>query len=427
MAIFEFFYRLGISLYLLGVYLASFKNPKAAQWLEGRKGQWMAIHKRLNPRKKKLWVHCASLGEFEQGRTLIDRLKETYPDTEMVVTFFSPSGYLMRNNYQNADHVFYLPMDGKDNARRFIRYVNPRMAVFIKYEFWHFYYKTLNEHNIPLIQVSTTFRESQALFKWYGKPLLNSLKYVDHFFIQDSTSADLLDDYGFYNHTLISDTRFDRVNQMARRSLKLPFLERFTRGTPALICGSSYSREERIVEELLDSSWNDKVIIAPHLVNEERITEIKNRFAGRYCVYSRIPDDKGWEDKQVMIIDKIGMLGSLYRYGCVAFIGGGFYDHLHNTLEPAAFGLPVVVGPYYHKFREVSRLIKKGGAFSIQSRGDFEKLLQNELATVEDRKERGERAKKFVKDNTGGTERVLKHIRQLLPSKKPGKVASSAQ
>ena len=418
---FDFFYSIGIKIYGFLIYLYSFKDPKAAKWIEGRQGQWRAIRKNLNPRKKKFWIHCASLGEFEQGRTLIDRLKEIYPDTELVVTFFSPSGYEIRHNYKNADHVFYLPIDSKENARWFIHHVNPRLAVFIKYEYWYFYYKTLNEQNIPLIQVSTTFRADQTFFRWYGKPLRKILTYVDHFFLQDSNSADLLDDLGFYNHSRINDTRFDRVNTMAKRSVRLPFLEKFTAGKAVLIGGSTYRKEEEIIEKIIDNNWDGKVIIAPHQVNRERIEEIAGRFSESYCIYSEIPEAEDWEEKQVMVIDKIGMLGSLYRYGSIAFIGGAFHDHLHNTLEPAAYGLPIIVGPQYHKFREVSKLISKGGAFSISDSGQFIKLLEEELNTEEQREERGQKARKFVKDNTGGTEKVVNHIRTLLPSKKPSK------
>jgi 3-deoxy-D-manno-octulosonic-acid transferase len=405
-------YIIGIRLYILLIRIFSLFDPKAKLFINGRKNSYTKIAQKINPREKHIWFHFASLGEFEQGRPVLEKLKSLYPAKKIVVTFFSPSGYEIRKNYALAD-VFYLPIDTAANAKRFIASINPEMAIFTKYEFWHFYFKELKDREIPLYVISGIFRKSQAFFKWYGGFYRNILKSVTYFFVQNEESKNLLKSIGLNNVTINGDTRFDRVYENAQSPKQLSLIESFIGNSPTLVCGSTWPEDEKILSALPEKYPNWKFIIAPHEVHESHIESIEEQFSAgsvRFSVLksqleinsSQISDLKS----QILIIDNIGMLSSLYQYGNVAYIGGGFGTGIHNTLEAAAFGLPVIFGPKYDKFQEAKDLIAIGAAKSISTIeeliGAFEDFAKNEDAAAQ--------AKIYVTDKKGATDQIISMI-----------------
>ena len=400
-------YIIGIRLYTLLIRIFSLFNPKAKLFINGRKNVYTQIAQKINASEKHIWFHFASLGEFEQGRPVLEKLKSLYPAKKIVVTFFSPSGYEIRKNYALAD-VFYLPIDTAANAKRFIASINPEMAIFTKYEFWHFYFKKLKDQGIPLYVISGIFRESQAFFKWYGGFYRNILKSVTYFFVQNKESEDLLKSIGLNNVTINGDTRFDRVYENAQSPKQLNLIESFIGNAPTLVCGSTWPEDEKILSALPEkySSW--KFIIAPHEIHESHIESIEKQFpAGsvRFSIFSSSNQAPNAEH-QTLIVDNIGMLSSLYQYGNVAYIGGGFGTGIHNTLEAAAFGLPVIFGPKYDKFQEAKDLIAIGAAKSISTTeeliGAFEGFAENKNAA--------EQAKRYVADKKGATDQIISMI-----------------
>jgi 3-deoxy-D-manno-octulosonic-acid transferase len=400
-------YIIGIRLYTLLIRIFSLFDPKAKLFINGRKNIYTQIAQKINPSEKHIWFHFASLGEFEQGRPVLEKLKSLHPAKKIVVTFFSPSGYEIRKNYALAD-VFYLPIDTAANAKRFIASINPEMAIFTKYEFWHFYFKELKDREIPLYVISGIFRESQAFFKWYGGFYRNILKSVTYFFVQNEESKNLLKSIGLNNVTINGDTRFDRVYENAQSPKQLSLIESFIGNSPTLVCGSTWPEDEKILSALPEKYPNWKFIIAPHEVHESHIESIEKQFSAgsvRFSIFSSSNQTSNAEH-QTLIIDNIGMLSSLYQYGNVAYIGGGFGTGIHNTLEAAAFGLPVIFGPKYDKFQEAKDLIAIGAAKSIstveQLIGAFEDFAKNEDAAAQ--------AKRYVVDKKGATDQIISMI-----------------
>ncbi len=400
-------YIIGIRLYIFLIRIFSLFNPKAKLFINGRKNTYTQIAQKINPNEKQIWFHFASLGEFEQGRPVLEKLKSLYPAKKIVVTFFSPSGYEIRKNYALAD-VFYLPIDTAANAKRFIASINPEMAIFTKYEFWHFYFKELKDRHIPLYVISGIFRENQAFFKWYGGFYRNILKSVTYFFVQNKESENLLKSIGLNNVTINGDTRFDRVYENAQSPKQLSLIESFIGNSPTLICGSTWPEDEKILSALPEKYPNWKFIIAPHEIHESHIESIEKQFSInslRFSVFSS--SDQTLNAKhQTLIIDNIGMLSSLYQYGKVAYIGGGFGTGIHNTLEAAAFGLPVIFGPKYDKFQEAKDLIAIGAAESISS---VEELIRAFEGFIEN-KNAADQAKRYVVDKKGATDQTISMI-----------------
>jgi len=400
-------YTVGIQFYSLIIRIFSLFNPKARLFVNGRNGIFEHIAKRIDATQKHIWFHFASLGEFEQGRPVLEKLKNQYPDKKIVVTFFSPSGYEIRKNYAMAD-VFYLPIDTKSNAKRFIEAINPEMAIFTKYEFWHYYFKELHERNIPLYVISGIFRPSQAFFKWYGGFYRNILSFVTYFFVQNEESEALLKSIGINKVTVNGDTRFDRVFENAQSPRNLPLIEKFIGNSPALICGSTWPEDEKLLSLLPEKYPDWKLIIAPHEIHKDHIESIEKLFpigSLRFSDFSSGMQTVN-ETGQTLIIDNIGMLSALYQYGQVAYIGGGFGTGIHNTLEAAAFGLPVIFGTKYDKFQEAKDLIAIGAAKSIGTEEAlveaFELLKSNNIAA--------KAAKKYVEDNKGATDQIISII-----------------
>jgi len=405
-------YIIGIRVYTLLIRIFSLFNPKAKLFINGRKNVYTQIVQKINPAEKHVWFHFASLGEFEQGRPVLEKLKTLYPAKKIVVTFFSPSGYEIRKNYALAD-VFYLPIDTAANAKRFIASINPEMAIFTKYEFWHFYFKELKDQGIPLYVISGIFRESQAFFKWYGGFYRNILKSVTYFFVQNEESKNLLKLIGLNHVTINGDTRFDRVYENAQSPKQLNLIESFIDNSPALICGSTWPDDEKTLSVLPEKYPNWKFIIAPHEIHESHIESIEKQFpvgSVRFSVLSSQLEANGSQISnpayQILIIDNIGMLSSLYQYGKVAYIGGGFGTGIHNTLEAAAFGLPVIFGPKYDKFQEAKDLIALGAAKSISS----VQALITAFDDFAENKNAADEAKKYVSDKKGATDQIISMI-----------------
>ena len=360
-------YNIAIALYTIGIRLAAFFNPKARLWVTGRKNIFKKIEQALKGNTRSIiWVHCASLGEFEQGRPVIEAIKEQHPDTRIFLTFFSPSGFEIRKDYPGTDYIFYLPADTLFNARRFLKLVRPKLVVIVKYEFWFNYLRLLRKQQIPTLIISAIFRPSQHFFRWYGGWFRSKLKGISHFFVQNEQSAHLLHSIGIAQVTISGDTRFDRVATIAAKCKPFPLIEQFKGDSRLFLAGSSWPTDEALIATLYQSNHQFKIIVAPHEVHEEHILNIERLFEGQSLRYSKATS-QNITLKDVLIIDSIGILSNLYQYAYLAYIGGAFGKGLHNILEAATFGKPIIFGPNYKKFAEAVELIARGGAFCIHN------------------------------------------------------------
>lgn len=401
-----FLYDLGIGAYYFLVLLVSLKNKKARAWIEGRRNIIHRIDNQINTETRRVWFHFASLGEFEQGRPVLEDLKSQHPGISIVITFFSPSGYEARKDYPLADHVFYLPVDTRKNAMEFVRLVNPSIAVFTKYEYWYHYFKELHQRNIPLFIVSGIFREDQPFFKWYGGLHRKMLQMVSYFFVQNQHSKKMLNNIGIGNVGVTGDTRFDRVVKNISQVAEIPAVKAFCGESNVFITGSSWPQDETLIAGLTRSFPAWKFIIAPHEIDAGHIRAIEKLFSDCIKLSELKPSAP---EKQVLIIDNIGMLSSLYQYGDIAYIGGGFGVGIHNTLEAAAFGMPVIFGPNYRRFQEAVDLIEIGASFSIETMED----LREKMDYLDDKNVRdkiGEVAKKYVAGKAGATRFILDYL-----------------
>ncbi len=394
-------YNLGIGAYAFSVHLAKPFNPKARKWLNGRKQQKLSSH------PNSIWFHCASLGEFEQARPVIEEIKKHKKEQKIVITFFSPSGYEIRKDYELADAVYYLPPDTRANANHFIETVQPSRAIFVKYEVWHHFFQTIKSNNIPLYLISATFRKDQIYFKWHGGFMKNTLNLVDQIFTQNQASTDLLTAHGFKNVTTAGDTRFDRVLAQASKSNSNDLIEKFKGDSILIIAGSSWPLEENLLAASFPQLPKSvKLLIAPHDVSVTHINDIEKKFDGaiRYST--------GKHDGRVMILDSIGQLASAYSYGDIAMVGGGFTNALHNILEPATFGIPVIYGNNHPKYPEGSDLANAGGGFSVSKEG-FSGILTKLVTDNQFRNETGNNARRFVENHAGATNTILSRIEQI--------------
>ena len=402
-------YSFVIHLLYLIIWAMSPFNPKARLWITGRMGWRKKLRKRL-PGKPVYWFHAASLGEFEQGRPLIEEIKKQKPRCSVVLTFYSPSGFEVRKNYPGADLVCYLPLDTFRNAKSFIDLVRPDAAFFIKYEYWYYYLKFLHTGNVPVYLVSGVFSQNQPFFRWYGGWFRSRLRFFSHFFVQDQSSACLLQNYGLINVTVSGDTRFDRVSAIARASGEISGLQAFTAGCFCLVAGSTWSRDEEILTRYINETGQDiKMIIAPHEVHQQHISRLASMMKKKYVLFSEAGQEN-LPECQVLIIDNIGMLSSLYRYGQIAYIGGGFGAGIHNILEPAANGLPVIFGPNYRRFREAIDLIREGGAFAVKNQEEFNHRINELFNDPVQYTASSSTAKRYVSGNTGATEIIMKKV-----------------
>ena len=399
------FYNLAIYLYGFFIHCASFFNEKAALWVKGRKDWEAKLKSVLQGSNAVIWFHCASLGEFEQGRPLIEKIKIKYPQSKILLTFFSPSGYEIRKNYNGADVVFYLPLDTVYNARTFIDIVKPERVFFVKYEFWFNYLRELKNRNIPTYLISAIFRREQHFFSSIGKWSRQGLDTYKHIFVQDENSLSLLNEFGYNNVIVAGDTRFDRVNKLVAKAKKYDLIQVFKGEIPLVLAGSTWQADEDILASL--SLTNFKLIIAPHEISESNLGSLMQKFSKYNPVRYSEANDASLKNARVLIIDNIGMLSSLYGYASIAYIGGGFGKGIHNVLEAAAYGMLVLFGPNYQKFQEAVELIQLKAAYSVNSTEELKEKLNLFLNDSVLLKETSLVSKKYVEQKTGATDIIL--------------------
>ena len=390
-------------------------NKKLRLFIDGRKEVFSKLKNEISSDDKITWIHCASLGEFEQGRPIIEKLKINYPSHKIVLTFFSPSGYEVRKNYKGADVICYLPLDTKKNARKFIQLTNPALAIFVKYEFWPNILRELKNQQIKTILVSGIFRENQAFFKGYGTWMRKSLKGFTYFFVQDDNSKNLLNSVGFTNVEKSGDTRFDRVFEITQQNNELSFVSEFKGDNLLLVCGSTWKEDEDLLIDYINNSTakNQKYIFAPHNIKEKEIIELKQQLDKKTILYSE-KENHNLADAEVLIIDAIGFLTKVYYYADISYVGGAFATGLHNVLEPATFGIPIIIGPEYQKFKEAIDLVNLGGATSIKSRKELSSELNELFLHTEIRTLKGKISKDFITNNVGATKMILTYIDKTL-------------
>jgi len=407
-------YYLAIFLYSLAVRIVAPFNKKAKKMLAGQKETFSILKKQLDPEASYIWFHAASLGEFEQGCPLIEKIRNENPAYKILLTFFSPSGYEVRKNYQGADIVCYLPFDHYWNAKKFLSLVKPAMAIFIKYEFWLNYLNQLKRIDTPTYIISAIFRPTQVFFRWYAYRYRKVLKNYYWLFVQDQQSLNLLKQFNFLNVSVAGDTRFDRVYEIFKQRKELPLVEKFLNKAEngknlTLVAGSTWIKDEDILIPYFNQNPEIKLIIAPHEINEQRIEALKSRFTRQVIRYSQA-DENTINDADCLIIDSIGLLSSIYRYGDIAYVGGGFSKGIHNILEAAVYGLPVMFGPKHHKFREANELSACRGAIAITCEDDFFSNMNNFLSNPNMINESGKSAKEYVERNLGATQTIYEKL-----------------
>lgn len=414
----RFFYKIGIQIYLILVIIVSPFNIKARRWLKGRQGIWRKLKDSFEADDKVIWFHCASLGEFEQGRPLIEEIKLRKPDHKILLTFFSPSGYELRKNYHAADCITYMPLDTRFNAWRFIRLIKPKIIFFIKYDFWYYFLRTAYKKQIPLYLISAKFRRDQVFFKWYGKWYRNVLFYFKHIFVQDEGSRRLLKVLGIENVSISGDTRFDRVYQLSRRAVDYPYIKYFKGESKIIVAGSTWEKDEQLLIRYINNSPPDlKFIIAPHEITGNKIIHILEKVEYPSVRFTD-SEKNSYPSAKLMIIDTIGHLSAVYRYGEIAYIGGGFGKGIHNILEAATYGLPVVFGPNHRKFSEALDLIEKKAAFPIKDYNGLKTVFDQLLASDDLLKQSSSFAKSHIESKLGATQRILEFVLNSLPEKK---------
>jgi len=407
----ETVYNLGIKFYSAIAFLISPFNDKARLLTKGRSATFRIIREKVKPGEKYIWVHCASLGEFEQGRPVIEAMKKEISGIRILLTFFSPSGYEIRKNYQPADIVCYLPSDTPRNAKTLIDLIKPELVIFVKYEFWNNYIAAVNDHGIPLLLISAIFRKKQIFFRWYGGFFRKILKKFSHFFVQDQKSEEMLESIGIRNVTVAGDTRFDRVLEIAAAAKSIPQIESFSGNEKLFLAGSSWKPDEEIVARYINEfPGRMKWILAPHEIDKENIERLIKLFRVKCMKFSSF--DEGERDARVMIIDNIGMLSSAYRYAYIAEVGGGFGRGIHNILEPACWGIPVLFGPNHNKFREALDLTAAGGARSFRNYDEFKSILEDLSDNVALYEQSALAAAGYVKENAGATRIIMDWIRR---------------
>ena len=405
-------YNVIIYLYLLGVAIYSRFNEKVRKMWRGERDAFRILREKVDPNAKYVWFHAASLGEFEQGRPLMERLRQDHPEYKILLTFFSPSGYEVRKNYEGADIITYLPLDTITNARRFLRLIRPEMAFFIKYEFWYNYLHILKHRHVPVYSVSSIFRPDQVFFKWYGYQYGRVLNCFTHFFVQNEISKELLAKIGITDVTIVGDTRFDRVLQIKEAAKQLPVVEAFKQDYKVFVAGSSWPPDEEIFIRYFNEHKDWKLIIAPHVIGEDHLEQIEKHLAGRkvlrYTEAEKMFNGQCsmFNEYDVLIINCYGLLSSIYHYGDVAYVGGGFGVGIHNLLEAAVWDVPVFFGPNNQKFQEAQGL-KQNGGFEIHDYEEFERQMNRLASDAQYLKEQGQLAGQFVKGQAGATAKVL--------------------
>ncbi|TAK46002.1 MAG: 3-deoxy-D-manno-octulosonic acid transferase [Saprospiraceae bacterium] len=422
-------YRFITWFYFSAIRVAAIVHPKARQWAVGRRGIFTRMEASIAGQAKDgtpvVWMHCASLGEFEQGRPVLENLKKTHPRLKIFLTFFSPSGYEMQKNYPGADWVFYLPDDTPGNARRFLQIVQPSVVIFVKYEFWYFYLVQLKSNRTPALLIAASFRPEQPFFKWYGGIHRRMLDCFTSIFVQNELSRNLLTPVTQVPVTVAGDTRIDRVLDISKERPPLPLIQKFCGSSPTLVCGSTWPRDEKLIARAIEygafNGW--KIIIAPHEVNESRLVSLENRMKSGSIRYSAPAFTTATLlDAQVLVIDCIGILSHLYRFARVAYVGGGCQNSgIHNTLEPGAFGIPLIFGRNYKRFPEAVYFVNHGGAFAVEDGNELCPVMAY-LADDRNYERSAEVTEGYLKKNKGATAEIISNLKvvlSVLAKKKP--------
>ena len=427
-------YNLFIRLYAFGIRIASLWNPKAKAWINGRRNWYGDLKKKIHTGDKIIWFHCASAGEFEQGKPVIEEIRAGYPSHKILVSFFSPSGFSGARNYQHSDIITYLPLDTRKNAKRFVELINPKLVVFVKYEYWYHHLSAIAFRDVPLIMVSAIFRRDQLFFKSYGRFYRKMLFFFRQIFVQDEDSLQLLKRHNILHCSLSGDTRFDRVKKIAGNFSEVPLLKEFIAESKVIVAGSTWEGDEQILSEYV-KNHPVKIVIAPHEIKKDHILHLQKLFPD--CVlYSEIKDavadsavqptsiwssineqqekdlQKQLANAKTLIIDGMGMLSKLYHYATVTYVGGGFKSGIHNTLEAVVYGKPVLFGPKYQKFKEARDLIKEGAAFSVSNAEELKMKMDHLLNDLEQLSNAGEAAKNYVEENVGATQKIIDFIQE---------------
>lgn len=403
-------YNFVIYIYLFAVKLVSLFNPKVKLMVKGHSEVFDILKSKIEKDKKYIWFHAASLGEFEQGRPLMERIRRQYPEYKILLTFFSPSGYEVRKNYQGADVICYLPFDTPRNARRFVKLANPCMAFFIKYEFWQNYLKNLQRHHVPTYSVSSIFRKNQVFFRWYGGKYFKVLTRFTHLFVQNEVSKELLASLNIRNVDVVGDTRFDRVIEIFEQAKQLPLVEQFKKNSMVMVAGSSWQPDEDIFIRYFNEHPEMKLIIAPHVIGESHLTEIIGKLKRPYVRYTQATPENV-EQADCLIIDCFGLLSSIYRYGEIAYVGGGFGVGIHNVLEAAVYEIPVLFGPNNQRFQEARQLLETKGCFEIHNYEEFKEKMDRLMTDAPYLEKCGKLSGDYVKQHAGASDKVMKAVR----------------
>lgn len=403
-------YEIVISLYTLGVAVMSLFNDKVKKMWRGEREAFRVLRNSVDPGSRYVWFHAASLGEFEQGRPIMERLRREHPELKILLTFFSPSGYEVRKNYEGADIICYLPLDTYFNARRFLNLVHPEVAFFIKYEFWWNYLHILKRRNVPVYSVSSIFRPNQVFFRWYGRTYSNVLKCFTRFFVQNEVSRQLLAKLGITEVEITGDTRFDRVLQIKSQAKSLPIVEAFRQDYKVFVAGSSWPPDEDIFIKYFNGRDDWKLIIAPHVIGEDHLQQILSKLKGKAVRYTEATLESV-ADAKILIIDCFGLLSSIYGYGHVSYVGGGFGVGIHNVLEAAVWNIPVIFGPNNERFQEAQDLLASGGGRQIDGYQKFESLMDSYIADDSLRKADGDKAAQYVSSKAGATRKILSAVK----------------
>lgn len=403
-------YSLALYLYALAAILISPFHKKARLMVKGQWQTFRILRQKIRRNEKYVWFHAASLGEFEQGRPLMERLRRMHPEYKILLTFFSPSGYEVRKNYDGADVVCYLPFDTPGNVRSFLRLAHPCMAFFIKYEFWNNYLHACRHRQIPVYSVSSIFRENQIFFKWYGGAYRDVLRCVTHFYVQNEHSRELLASRGITNVTVVGDTRFDRVLDIRRQAKELPLVAAFKQNEVVQVAGSSWPPDEDLIIPYFNAHPEMKLILAPHVVGESHLKEIEGKLKRPYVRYTKATMENV-KNADCLIIDCFGLLSSIYRYGEMAYVGGGFGVGIHNVPEAAVYGVPVVIGPNNKKFQEAQHLLKTGGCIEVTDAGSYNQIMDRLLTDKAFLQERGHLAGQYIAGNAGAADIIFNDVR----------------
>jgi len=414
-----FLYNITVNIASIILKIGALFNKKIELFVKGREDVFSKLKKNFTSKDKILWFHCASLGEFEQGRPIIEKCKKEFHDYKILITFFSPSGYEIRKNYAIVDLVTYLPLDTAKNMKTFLNLVNPKIAVFVKYEFWPNLLKQLKNNEVKTILISGIFRKDQSFFKNYGGWMKRSLLTFDHFYVQNKTSEELLKNIGLTNVTVSGDTRFDRVFEITEQNNKLEFIEKFADKKVTLIAGSTWPKDEELLVSYIncESEPNQKFVIAPHNINQNDIAKLKRSISKEVVLFSEL-NSKNLSNYQVLIIDTIGLLSKIYNYADIAYVGGGFGSGIHNILEPATFAVPIIIGPNYHKFKEAKDLVKLDACKVITNNAELSTTLKELFANYDQRKIRGKLSRNYILGNIGATKIIFDYLDKIISKNK---------